>query len=164
MVTGTYNPLDIEFVSITVVPSRTYVSFSHVMYPWNVTSIVLLYILLLLFQINIHSFMWGELTRMNPKGKYVSNVVDGISNESEIANMFADKYRSLYRSVPTSDLEMDSLTGMINARMASIHESNNLDCVIGTEQVFNAIRQLKSNKRDGQQDFFSIIISLMLQV
>ena len=44
---------------------------------------------------------------------------------------------------------------MINARMAFIHESNNLDCVIGTEQVFNAIRQLKSDKRDGQQDFYS---------
>ena len=59
------------------------------------------------------------------------------------------------KTVPTSDLEMDSLTGMINARMASIHEPNNLDCVIGTEQVFNAIRQLKSDKRDGQQDFYS---------
>ena len=76
--------------------------------------------------------MWGELKRMNPKGKYLSNVVDGISNDAEIANMFADKYRSLYQSVPTSDLEMDSLTGMINAHMASIHEPNNLDCVIGT--------------------------------
>ena len=27
--------------------------------------------------------------------------------------MFADKYRSLYQSVPTSDLEMDSLTSFI---------------------------------------------------
>ena len=41
--------------------------------------------------------MWGELKRMNPKGKYLSNVVDGISNDAEIANMFADKYRSLYQ-------------------------------------------------------------------
>ena len=63
--------------------------------------------------------------------------------------------RCTNQSVPTSDLEMHSLTGMINARMASIHESNNLDCVIGTEQVFNALRQLKSDKRDGQQDFYS---------
>ena len=101
--------------------------------------------------------MWGELKRMNPipKGKYVSNVVDGISNDADIARMFADKYRSLYQSVPTSDFEMDSLIGMINARMPSMHESNNLDCVIGTEQVFNAIRQLKSDKRDGLQDFYS---------
>ena len=44
--------------------------------------------------------------------------------------MFADKFRSLYQSAPTSDLEMDSLIGMINARMASMHESNTLDCVI----------------------------------
>ena len=45
--------------------------------------------------------------------------------------------------------------------MASIglHESNNLDCVIGTEQVINAIRQLKCDKRDGQQDFYSNNIS-----
>ena len=60
-----------------------------------------------------------------------------------IANMFADKYRSLYQSVPTSDLVMDSLIDMINARIISMHESNNLAYSIGTEQVFNAIRKLK---------------------
>ena len=70
--------------------------------------------------------MWGELKRINPKGKYLSNVVDGINNDADIANMFADKYRSLYQSEPTSDLEMDSLIGMINARIISMHESNNL--------------------------------------
>ncbi len=79
---------------------------------------------------------WGALKRKNPKGKYLSNVVDGINNDADIANMFAEKYRSLYQSVPTSDLEMDSLIDMINARMASVHESNNLDWVIGIEKVF----------------------------
>ena len=69
--------------------------------------------------------------------------------------MFADKYRSLYQSVPTSDLEMDSLIGMINASIISMHESNNLAYSIGTEQVFNAIPKLKNDKRDGLQDFFS---------
>ena len=51
---------------------------------------------------------------------------------------------------PTSDLEMDSLIGMINARIISMHESNrrsNLAYSIGTEQVFNAIRKLKNDKR-----------------
>ena len=107
--------------------------------------------------------MWGELKRMNPKGKYLSNVVDGINNDADIANMFADKYRSLYQSVPTSDLEMDSLISMINARIAPMHESNNIAYGIRTEQVFNAIRKLKNDKRDGLQDFYRII-SLMLQV
>ena len=92
---------------------------------------------------------------MNPKGKYLSNVVDGINNDAGITNMFADKYRSLYQSVPTSDLEMDSLIGMINVRMTFMQESNNLDCVIGNEQVCNAIRKLKSDKRDGLHDFYS---------
>ena len=105
--------------------------------------------------INNSKDMWGELKRMNHKGKYLSNVVDGICNDAEIANMFADKYRSVYQSVPTSDLEIDSLIGMINARMASMHESNNLHCVICTEQVLNAIRQLKSDKRDGLHAFYS---------
>ena len=53
---------------------------------------------------NNSNVMWGELKRMNPKGKYLSKVVDGINNDADIANMFADKYRSLYQSVPTSDL------------------------------------------------------------
>ena len=103
--------------------------------------------------------MWGELKRMNPKGKYLSNVVDGINNDADIANMFADKYRSLYQSVPTSDLEMDSLIGMINASIISMQESNNIAYSIGTEQVFNAIRKLKNDKRDGLQDFYSNYIT-----
>ena len=101
--------------------------------------------------------MWGELKRMNHKGKYLSNVVDGMCNDAEMANMFADKYMSLYQSAPTSDLEMDSLIGIIIARMASMHASNNLDCVINilcTEQVLNVIRQLKSDKRDGLHDLY----------
>ena len=57
--------------------------------------------------------------------------------------MFADKYRLLYQSVPTIDLEIDSLIGMVNARMPFMHESNNLDCVICSEQVCNAIRKTK---------------------
>ena len=71
--------------------------------------------------------------------------------------MFFSKHnRSLYQSVPTSDMEMDSLIGMINARMTSMHDSNNLDCVIGIE---HAIRKLKSDKRDGLQNFILIIIN-----
>ena len=100
--------------------------------------------------------MCGELKRMNPKGKYLSNVVDGINNDADIANMFADKYRSmrsLYQSVPTSDLEMDSLIGILNARIIPMHESNNLAYSIGTEQVCNAIHKLKNDKCDGLQDF-----------
>ena len=104
---------------------------------------------------------WGALKRMNPKGKCLSNVVDGINNDADIANMFAEKYRSLYQSVPTSDLEMDSLIDMINAHMATVHESNNLDWVIGIEKVFNAIRKIKSDERDGLQDFIIIILFMV---
>ena len=56
-------------------------------------------------------------------------------------------------NIPTSDLEMDSLITMINARMAPMHESNNIAHGIRTEQLFNAIRKLKNDKRDGLQDF-----------
>ena len=66
--------------------------------------------------------MLGELKRINPKGKYLPNVVDWINNNADIANMFADNYRSLYQSVPTSDLEMDSWICMINAHIISMHE------------------------------------------
>ena len=60
-----------------------------------------------------------------------------------------------YQSVPTSDLEMDSLITMINARMAPMHQSNNIAHGIRTEQLCNAIRKLKNDKRDGLQDFYS---------
>ena len=86
---------------------------------------------------------------------FLNLIIDGINNDADIANMFADKYRSLYQSVPTSDLEMDSLIGMINARIISMLESNNLAYSIGTEQVFNVIHKLKNDIRDGLQDFYS---------
>ena len=34
--------------------------------------------------------MWGELKRMNPKGKSLYNVVNGKVNATDIASMFAD--------------------------------------------------------------------------
>ena len=58
------------------------------------------------------------------------------------------------KNIPTSDLEMD-LIGMINASIISMQESNNIAYSVGTEQVFNAIRKLKNDKRDGLQDFYS---------
>ena len=89
-----------------------------------------------------------ENVGIDTKTKYLESLIRKIFR-------FVDKYRSLYQSVPTSDLEMDSLIGMINARIISMHESNNLGCSIGTEQVFNAIRKLKNDKRDGLRDFYS---------
>ena len=52
-------------------------------------------------------------------------------------------------------MEIDSLISMINARIAPMHESNNIAYGIRTKQVFNAIRKLKNDKRDGLQDFYS---------
>ena len=47
---------------------------------------------------------------MNPKGKSLAIVVDGKVNATDIASMFADKYKALYQSVPTSQRDLVLLT------------------------------------------------------
>ena len=49
---------------------------------------------------------WSEVKRIRTNKMCTSNVVDGCSDESSIAQLFANKYRSLYSCISFDDVEM----------------------------------------------------------
>ena len=43
---------------------------------------------------------WSQINRIKNSKAGVCDIVDGVGNSSDIANLFADKYEELYSSVP----------------------------------------------------------------
>jgi len=76
-------------------------------------------------------------------GCSVSNVVDGLSSASDIAESFAGKYSTLYTSVE----KMSKIRGELNERLhspGSVQHS-----VVSTGDVLSAFKLLKAGKGDG---------------
>ena len=55
---------------------------------------------------NSSTDIWREVEKMKPKISMMSSTVDGNDDCESIANMFSDKYRMLYNSVPYDTEEM----------------------------------------------------------
>jgi len=68
--------------------------------------------------------------------KGVSTSVDGMTESSEISDMFADKYDELYSSVPYDSNAMDAIARRINSGI----DVFNSDCVITFSDVVDAVR------------------------
>ena len=49
---------------------------------------------------------WREITKLESKNKTLPSAVDGFTDDGDIANSFAQKYSTLYQSVPTSHQEI----------------------------------------------------------
>jgi len=58
---------------------------------------------------------WSEVRKIKYSTKGVSSSVDGMTDSSEIADMFADKYDELYSSVPYDSIAMDAIAMCINS-------------------------------------------------
>ena len=52
---------------------------------------------------------WKEIRKLNPTSKTISNNIDDANGSLEISNLFYEKYRCLYNSVPTSTNELNDL-------------------------------------------------------
>ena len=52
---------------------------------------------------------WNEINKLNPSSKTMSNSIDDANGSKEISNLFYEKYRRLYNSVPTNATELDDL-------------------------------------------------------
>jgi len=62
---------------------------------------------------------WQEAKRLQSRHTNVSNVVDGLSSSSDIAESFADKYSTLYTSVSYNAEEMSKIHSELNHLMSS---------------------------------------------
>ncbi len=96
---------------------------------------------------------WSEVKKLRGKGVNVTNVVDNSHGEENIVDVFAQKYKELYNSVPYNVEEMTSLRANIN-NMIRDHG----DCEqhgIQVSDVIDNVPRMKPDKHDGYKGHFS---------
>ena len=67
---------------------------------------------------------WKEIKQLNHVGSSGTVAVDGISDSSMVANMFADKYQNLYNCVPFNIEEMDNILTSLNKKIDKLLSNN----------------------------------------
>ncbi len=76
---------------------------------------------------NRHS-LWDEVQRVLPSNKLSPTEIDGASEPLGIAEVFADKYDTLYQSVPTDEEELDGIRKQLSENI--INEESLNECNI----------------------------------
>lgn len=103
--------------------------------------------------LNNHSRdFWKEIKQLNHVSSSGAVAVDGISDSSSVANMFADKYQNLYNCVPFDKEEMDKILISLNEKLCSNSSEKDRNILFSKEEITNAIANLKPNKNDGSND------------
>ena len=96
--------------------------------------------------------LWDEARKMSKETNKLPTMMDGITDEVEISNIFSDKYKTLYNSVGYSKRNMDTLRKEIEAKIsngcASNPEQSDHSHLIMIKEVKNAIDMLKNDKKE----------------
>jgi len=103
------------------------------------------------FVTNNNRDFWSEIKRMRGKSGNVSNVVDGLSNPTDIAEAFAGNYSTLYTSVSYDVNEMSGIRSTLNEASASSESQ----LFVSPHDVLCAFKLLKAGKSDGSFDLVS---------
>jgi len=82
-----------------------------------------------------------------------SGVIDGVSGNDNIANVFFEKYNEIYNSVPIDVNEMSQINNEIRGRLR--REIDLYDARIETKEVCDAIKRLNAGKSDGDMGVYS---------
>jgi len=97
---------------------------------------------------------WVEVKKIRNNKASGSKIVDGRTDETSIAQLFADKYRNLYSSVPFDAAEMQLLLTELDARVNDGGLSK-ADHIFTTDDILVAIDRLNSHKNDGNSSGLS---------
>ena len=93
---------------------------------------------------------WNEINKLNPTSKTMSNSIDDANSSKEISNLFYEKYRRLYNSVPTNANELYDLHHTISNGIMSTS-----DVFITPTIISQSLRKLKPGKGHGDRGFKS---------
>jgi len=97
--------------------------------------------------LNSRRDFWSEVKKIRRSGSCVSGAVDGVSNASDIASLFARKYEDLYTSVAYDPVVMKQISQELNSSLESTGYDG--DCIVDMSDVLGAIGKLKLGKSDG---------------
>ena len=93
-----------------------------------------------------------EVRKMTKTNKDFPNMMDGVTNENDITDIFADKYKTLYNSVSYNEHDLCRLSADIDSRIDDNYpnDANNPQQVpnITVQQVKNAVMELKQGKKE----------------
>ena len=93
---------------------------------------------------------WREVKRLKTTSKAIVNCIDEANGADEISNVFYEKYRMLYNSVPTDAHELDDLHNTISN---DVVPTNNV--FITPAIIKECLKKLKPGKGDGDRGFKS---------
>ena len=87
--------------------------------------------------------------------------IDGNNDSTSIADMFSDKYDTLYNSVPHDTNDMKLIEREI---MLRVQKCNDESYNIAVHDVMNAVTHLKDGKSEDMKDFQVIILFMVLDI
>jgi len=90
---------------------------------------------------------WLEVKRLRSQKTSSSRIIDGQTDASSIASLFAAKYRELYSSVPYHKNELQFILSDVNNFLND--EYLPADCIINTHNVKSAVARLNPHKNEG---------------
>ena len=94
---------------------------------------------------------WSEVRKSSKSCKNVAATVDGFSDAQNIAEIFSNKFKHLFQSVPYDENKMaqlnDSVSSQVPADYAELR--NTQDNIINSSEIKDLITKLKRNKSDG---------------
>ena len=96
---------------------------------------------------------WSEAAKISSADKQLTNIIGNVSGPEAISQLFHEKYKTLYNSVPTSDSDLSNIKNTLGERLHP-SEVSNLDRVT-PELICHCIGKLKPGKGDGSKGFRS---------
>ncbi len=97
---------------------------------------------------------WSEMRKINSKCNSIPNMVDGEIGDNNIADVFADKYQTLYNSV---SYDSDNMNNLLDSLNTMIHDqASNIDgSYLVVPNIIDALHRVKPGKNDGYGMLYS---------
>ena len=103
--------------------------------------------------------LWSEVKKVKGRNSKISSNVDGSCDSKEITELFSEKYKHLYNSVPYNIDDMHAIESTIFERL---HNCENVKYVISHSDVINTVSHLKMVNQMGLRVYFLIIFFMLL--
>ena len=100
---------------------------------------------------------WNNVRKAKAANSRMPSSVDGSKSDTDISNLFADKFSDLYNCVSYDQSAMDALIDHIDDNIKCIHSN---DCCVNCHtvrmcHVKSAVKKLKQGKHEGLKTFYS---------
>ena len=99
-----------------------------------------------------------EVRKVKGRNSKISSNVDGSCACKEITELFYEKYKHLYNSVPYNTDDMHAIESTI---IELLHNSENVKYVISHSDVINAVSHIKKVNQMGLRVYFLIIFFML---